>query len=116
MPLPPRRRMGRSVLAILTLIRRMAVTISTRLFGRGTSRLPMYWRERKSGLDEFPQHWKPHGPTMAWMASPDGTHRHFWGTGSVLPAALAALHASHHEAVPSPQCFKDSAPLILTIK
>lgn len=38
----PRCRRGRSILPTLTLIRRMAVTISTRLFGRGTSRLPMY--------------------------------------------------------------------------
>lgn len=97
---------------MLTLIRRMAVTISTRLFGRGTSRLPMYWKERKSRLVEFPWHWKPHGPTTASMALLEGTQGHFWGTGGVLPTAPEALHASHHEAVPSPQCFKDSAALI----
>lgn len=46
-PRAPRGGRGRSTLATLTLMRRMAVTISTRLFGRGTSRLPMYCRERK---------------------------------------------------------------------
>lgn len=40
-PATPAQR-GRNILTTLTLIRRMAVTISTRLFGRGTSRLPMY--------------------------------------------------------------------------
>lgn len=52
----PRGKEGRSIVTALTRIRRMAVTISTLLFGRGTSRLPMYCTERNSGLALFACH------------------------------------------------------------
>lgn len=65
--------LGRTILATLTLMRRMAVTISTRLFGRGTSRLPMYCKERKEV-----------SPVPAALQSPWPHHGHTGSPGSLL--------------------------------